>query len=414
MKFTKTLASVCAAALAVSSLAISSFAAEPKVEAVTLNADTKLIQWNAGVLGDAVIETVELTGVATLGDGWIGGGGGFGFDAVFADGTEDWTQLDFALDSDTETVKTVCNAETGEFTTTMTFGAGIKANAKIGSIVQLGWWWGSSVEDGQYSCTFSDIKVNGESILGAFAPVATVTKTQDSKSKVKADVELGAQFDSSDNVIAEWPSLPTATIKADGSDVTLTYDFSQFGAPVKFGGNYIALNTTIPWENYDETTDLYNAENVQIKAIKFDGVEYGDYSKLALNNEGGDALRITLMNEWNTNFAGGNAPLSGIELPSFTTFEITFAVTAVTDDEPTVDPDDPTVDPDDPTVDPDEPTVGPTEDPTEPGDNSGVVNPGDCSGNPNPNGGVTVAVVPVALAAAALATTGIVLKKRSK
>ncbi len=46
-------------------------------------------------------------------------------------------------------------------------------------------------------------------------------------------------------------------------------------------------------------------------------MEYGDLTKLAVNNEGG-GLRITLMNEWNDNFKNGNAPLSGVELPSFT------------------------------------------------------------------------------------------------
>lgn len=49
-----------------------------------------------------------------------------------------------------------------------------------------------------------------------------------------------------------------------------------------------------------------------------------------------------------------------------------------------------------------------------PGD-SEPVNPGDCSGNPvSPDTGVAVAVVPAALAAAAVATAGVVLKKRSK
>ena len=57
---------------------------------------------------------------------------------------------------------------------------------------------------------------------------------------------------------------------------------------------------------------------------------------------------------------------------------------------------------------------GETEDPAEPG-NSDDVNPGDCSGEPvNPPTGVAVAVIPAVLAAAAVATTGIVLKKRSK
>ena len=61
-------------------------------------------------------------------------------------------------------------------------------------------------------------------------------------------------------------------------------------------------------------------------------------------------------------------------------------------------------------------TVKPGEpaDPTKPGE-SDPVKPGDCSGEPvNPPTGAAVAVIPAALAAAAVATTGIVLKKRSK
>ena len=46
---------------------------------------------------------------------------------------------------------------------------------------------------------------------------------------------------------------------------------------------------------------------------------------------------------------------------------------------------------------------------------SDPVKPGDCSGEPvNPPTGAAVAVIPAVLAAAAVATTGIVLKKRSK
>ena len=407
MKFTKTLASVCAAALAVSSLAVSAFAAQPKVEAVTLNKATNAVQWNVGVLGTAEIKTVELTGTATLGDGWIGGGGSFGFNATLADGTEEWTQIDFALDSNSDTAKTVCDSATGEFTTTLTFADGTKIGSKVEDIAQLGWWWGSSVVDGEYACAFSDIKVNGESILGAFAPVATLTTTQESESKVTTVAELGAQFDKTDGVIAEWPALPKATIKADGTDATLTYDFSQYGAPVKFGGNYVAIQTDLPWEDYDNNTNLYNADNVKVSSIKLDGKEYGDLTKLAVNNEGG-GLRITLMNEWNDNFKNGNAPLSGVELPSFTKFEITFSVGEPNGAEKPSDP----VKPGE-TEDPVKP--GETEDPAEPGASSGTVNPGECSGEPvNPPTGAAVAVIPAVLAAAAVATTGIVLKKRSK
>ena len=111
------------------------------------------------------------------------------------------------------------------------------------------------------------------------------------------------------------------------------------------------------------------------------------------------------MNEWNENFAKGKAPLSGIELPAFTKFEITLAVTDATPAETPADP----ADPSDPS------TPGETEDPAEPGASSGTVNPGECSGEPvNPPTGAAVAVIPAVLAAAAVATTGIVLKKRSK
>ena len=133
-------------------------------------------------------------------------------------------------------------------------------------------------------------------------------------------------------------------------------------------------------------------------------------AKLAVNNEGG-GLRITLMNEWNDNFKNGNAPLSGVELPSFTKFEITFSVGEPNGAEKPADPADP-ADPSDPS---DPSTPGETEKPAEPGTSSGDVNPGECSGEPvNPPTGAAVAVIPAVLAAAAVATTGIVLKKRSK
>lgn len=54
-------------------------------------------------------------------------------------------------------------------------------------------------------------------------------------------------------------------------------------------------------------------------------------------------------------------------------------------------------------------------DPVDPGKSDEPVEPGKCSGEPvSPDTGVAVAVIPAALAAAAVATAGIVLKKRSK
>ena len=49
--------------------------------------------------------------------------------------------------------------------------------------------------------------------------------------------------------------------------------------PVKFGGNYVAIQTDLPWADYDNNTNLYNADNVKVSSIKLDGKEYGDLTK---------------------------------------------------------------------------------------------------------------------------------------
>ena len=412
MKFTKTLASVCAAAIAVSSLAVSSFAAWKGA-----NADGNVIINVADVL-PSTVKVEDVYGVrfnftdasaAVLAEG---AGGGF----IFSTASNNWNQLQWCNGCDTSEKPEEHNIQLDTKTNSITrlektpfFTAeDISGNEGTYGQIALSEWWGGDIAYKSLDFLAADGTVLG---TANYVPTITFEKTQKSTSKAKYDVGLEAQFDSSLGTIDEWAKLPKTTFKADGSDVTIKYDFSNCLGPVKFGGNYVALQTALPWADYDNNMELYNAKNVQIKSIKFDGVEYGDYSKLALNNEGGDVLRITLMNEWNENFAKGKAPLSGIELPEFTTFEITFAVTEAAAQTP----DDPTVDPDDPTVDPDDPTVGPTEDPAEPGESSGTVNPGECSGEPvNPPTGAAVAVIPAVLAAAAVATTGIVLKKRSK
>lgn len=408
MKFTKTLASVCAAAIAVSSLAVSAFA-----DWKGANSDGNLIIDLAQVL-PSTVKVEEVYGVrVNFSDASAdvlakGAGGGF----IFSTKDKNWNQLQWCNGCDTSEKPEEHNIQLDTKTNSITrleqtpFFTAEDVSGAEGTYGQiaLSQWWGGDI-------AYKSIDFLGAdgAVLGTlkYVPKIGMKKAQTSTSDAKFDVELGAQFDSSLGTIDEWAALPKTTFKADGTDVTLTYDFSNCLGPVKFGGNYVAFNTTLPWADYDNNKDLYNAKNVQIKSIKFDGVEYGDYSKLALNNEGGDALRITLMNEWNENFANGKAPLSGVQLPEFTTFEVTFAVTEATAQTPG-EPSEPS---DDPTV-----TPGETEDPAEPGISSGdVVNPGDCSGEPvNPPTGAAVAVIPALLAAAAVATTGVVLKKRSK
>ena len=402
MKFTKTLASVAAAALAVSALSVSSFA-----DWKGANGDGNLVFNVADILPEDV-NIADVYGVsvvftdasaAVLAEG---AGGGF----IFSTASNNWNQLqwcngcgedeahDIQLDAEKNTITRM---ETAPFFTA----EDISGEEGTYGQIALSEWWGGDI-------AYSSVEFLGAdgSVIGTYeyVPEIKLTKEQDyvDLEAERIDIGLEAQFDKTTG-IDEWPSLPKTTFKADGSDVTLTYDFSDYGAPVKFGGNYIALATALEWANYDENPDMYSAENVAIKSIKFDGVEYGDYTKLALNNESAGCLRITLMNEWNDNFKGGNAPLSGVELPEFTTFEITIAVTEAVETD--ILPGDTETPPED---EPTDPTPGESDKPTD-------VAPGESSGTPvSPDTGVAVTVIPAALAAAALATTGIVLKKRSK
>lgn len=400
MKFTKTLASVAAAALAVSALSVSAFAgtnipadgANFIVDVASILSDDDNV---ADVYGARVVFSDEAAEVVAA-----GAGGGF----IFSTASNNWNQKQWCngcgegeehdIQWDPET-KSITRMETEPFFTAEDISG---EEGTYGQIALCQWWPKTVALD----FTLELIDKDGEVVATyVYVPEIKVSKAQDyvDLEAERIDIGLEAQFDKTTG-IDEWPSLPKTTFKADGSDVTLTYDFSDYGAPVKFGGNYIALATALEWANYDENPDMYSAENVAIKSIKFDGVEYGDYTKLALNNESAGCLRITLMNEWNDNFKGGNAPLSGVELPEFTTFEITIAVTEAVEEEPEVPGE--TTEP----VEPVEP--GETETPSE-------ILPGESSGTPvSPDTGVAVTVIPAALAAAALATTGIVLKKRSK
>ena len=399
MKFTKTLASVAAAALAVSALSVSSFAAWKGA-----NGDGNLVFNVADILPEDV-KIADVYGVsivfsdasaAVLAEG---AGGGF----IFSTASNNWNQLQWCNGCDTSEdpeahdiqLDTETNSITRMETTPFFTAEDISGAENTWGQIALSEWWGGDIAYSAINFLDKDGKVIG---TYEYVPEIKLTKDQDyvDLEAERIDIALEAQFDKTTG-IDEWAKLPGSTFKADGSDVTLTYDFSDFGAPVKLGGNYLAIATALDWADYEENPDKYSADNVAIKSIKFDGVEYGDYTKLALNNESAGCLRITLMNEWNDNFKGGNAPLSGVELPEFTTLEITIAVTEAVETEPEV--------------------PGETTQPVDPGvtETPSDVQPGESSGTPiNPDSGVAVTVIPVALAAAALATAGIVLKKRSK
>lgn len=140
-------ACVMAAALAFSA----AFAAAPKTEALAAEV-TKTVEVNA-VLDSAddsklyqlpmeqfagngdlqkIIATVTFAQPEAL--GWVGGGGAIGYNIVSADG--DWQQVDFEhqfVDGETNTVDIVVEIPDG-----------VVVAYDSESIVQVGWWWGST------------------------------------------------------------------------------------------------------------------------------------------------------------------------------------------------------------------------------------------------------------------------------
>ncbi|MGN0597946.1 MAG: hypothetical protein ACI4J1_11540 [Ruminiclostridium sp.] len=170
MKLRKVLATSVAASIAASAMVFSASALVTKVDPITLDSasDTdKMVQYDLAAFGVEKIDTFTIVGQVSVGDdGWCGGGGGVGFDAVAG-----WTQIDFALDGENVTL----DSATGDVTVVLDFAAlDVDTTldfAKEGGLLQIGWWWGSG--DGTLQIT--DIQVNGASVMGGGAAAADGT-----------------------------------------------------------------------------------------------------------------------------------------------------------------------------------------------------------------------------------------------
>lgn len=137
-----------ACALAAAMVFSAAFAAAPKTEALAAevtkteeinavldtNDSTNMYQLSlAGYAGSGelqkIVATVTFAQPEAL--GWVGGGGAIGYST---DG--DWQQVDFEhqfVDGDTNTVDIVVEIPDG-----------INVTYDEGSIIQVGWWWGST------------------------------------------------------------------------------------------------------------------------------------------------------------------------------------------------------------------------------------------------------------------------------
>ena len=105
------------------------------------------------------------------------------------------------------------------------------------------------------------------------------------------------QFDTSfEGNFDEWADLKadyTMTLKKDG---LVTYK-ADYGQKVKFSGNYVGLNTSVPVVKDADDKVINDAALV---SVKLDGVEVEIADKSYLTAEGIDGgVRINLTNQWN-------------------------------------------------------------------------------------------------------------------
>ncbi len=377
MKFTKTLASIAAAAIAVSSLAVSAFAADINL-GKELNADEL-----------ALLKDTDTTFVVEYDspNGWDDIGFGASIDEI---GT--WASANFKV-------------EVGKGTLTVTV-ADILKKMGIESLADASYM---KVE-GYNETTISKVEIKAADAEKPAEPKPIQTKADisftDGKTPsytytvkgdidaLKVDVALSADAAAAGS---GWNDYCSAGVAVKNPDGTVKY--------YQWGGARVNWSWDVDGDNVGETKDGVGTET-------WVGTVGADGGQISIPVVKGAVVDFYCLS-WDA--------YNGVQY-TLTINDEEAAVNPGETEDPTKpgeteDPTKPgeTEDPTKPgeTEDPTKP--GETEDPAEPGESSGDVNPGECSGEPvNPPTGAAVAVIPAVLAAAAVATTGIVLKKRSK
>ena len=358
MKFTKTLASVCAAAIAVSSLAVSAFAGS-----ITFS------------------------------------------DKVW------WTQKDLKIEDVLEGNKPE-DVESITFTSDTTFIIGYNST-KVIDEEKGSTWKQDNKPANTYTVTDAVLapqKIGGNTVLPAFSVILSkadgVDYTINWKVNLKNNdpaapkpVQTKADISFTDK---KTPSY-TYTVKGDIDTLKVDVALSADAAAAGSGWNdYCSAGVAV--KNPDGTVKYYQWGGASVTwSWDVDGDNVGE-TKDGVGTEtwvgtiGADGGQISI-----PVVKGAVVDFYCLSWDTYNGVQYTLTIN---DEEAAVEPGE--------TEEPTKP--GETEDPAEPGESSGdVVNPGECSGEPvNPPTGAAVAVIPAALAAAAVATTGIVLKKRSK
>ena len=394
MKFTKTLASIAAATIAVSSLAVSAFAADALVSMTVpenskpqdagqvnlweLPFDDSVEAWAGKV--DKAVATITTEAYAN---------GALGGNTVANNG---WASSDQIESSEAGTHQWVWDSIGGLQTQ--------DADGKSNGYFKVEVWWMNALgeEGNQTPATLTIDKVDFYDKAGdllATYPAAADTDTKPAEPKpiqTKADISFTDK---------KTPSY-TYTVKGDIDTLNVDVALSADAAAAGSGWNdWCSAGVAV--KNPDGTVKYYQWGGASVNwSWDVDGDNVGE-TKDGVGTEtwvgtvGADGGQISI-----PVVKGAVVDFYCLSWDTYNGVQYTLTIN---DEEAAVEP-----------CEPEEPTKpGETEDPAEPGESSGDVNPGECSGEPvNPPTGAAVAVIPAVLAAAAVATTGIVLKKRSK
>ena len=445
MKFRKTLASVCAAAVAVSSLAVSAFAAWKGADKDG-NVDFDVSSFLPKGVELSEVYGVKVTVTDASADAIAKGAGG----GIVYNTSRGWNQKSWCNGCDKEEHDIQFDAATKSITRLDDTPA-FQADDEWMSLTLSEWWGDDEIEVAKIEVLNKD---------GVVLPIA----------EEPTPVEPADPVDPAD------PADPVAPGTSEDVEETVDIAIKNAGKTVIDSG-LVRTNIVNEWAGDDACViankdDFKNAVKIKVKftvsdfttpfkawiAFMGEGAQYWGEGNTANANAEGKVVNVTGNGEYDveltfankvaaTQFIAVCTDLKAAEGDAIPTIAID-SVKAVVDNTPAdpSDPSDPTT-PDEPAkpgdktdpvkpgdstdpVKPDDKTdpvkPGDSTDPVKPGDSTDPVKPGD-STKPgddnkkpsddnkkptNPNAGVAVAVVPAAVAAAAVAAAGIVLKKR--
>lgn len=397
MKFTRTLASVAAAAVAVSSLAVSAFAAWDGA-----NKDGNVILNVADILPEGVdindVYGVRINFTDASADVLSqGAGGGF----IFSTASNNWNQLQWCNGCDTSEkpeahdilldtkTNSITRMEEKPFFTAEDISG---AEGTYGQIA-LSQWWGGDIA---YS-SVDFLNKDGEKL-----PVASDDVTPGTSEDVEETVDVAIK--NAGRTVVDNGLVRTNIINAwTGDDADVIAEKADFAGATKVKVQFTVSNFTTPFKAWISFADKSwgvqywgegNTGNANAEGTVVDVTGNGTYEvELTFANKIDAAEFIAVCTDLAAEEDATDIPTIAID-----------SVKIVVDNSTPEEPDEP--------VNPGE-SSGDVPEPVKPGESSGET-PKDPDKPVSPDTGVAVAVVPVALAAAAVATAGVVLKKRSK